>query len=63
MSTQMKFNEIPSGRKFKVPSGVTYQKIDSQKAKAVQKVDGTVVANGLITTSFYNSKMMMTIVN
>ena len=62
MITTVMFNDIPSGRKFKVPTGITYQKIDSKTAKPVQKIDGTAVANGLTTTVFYNSKMKMTIV-
>ena len=63
MATTMTFNEIPSGRKFKVPTGITYQKISTQQAKPVKQVDGVAISNGLITTAFYNSKLQMTVVS
>lgn len=59
----MTFNEIPSGRKFRVPTGIVYQKISTRQAKPVQQVDGTVIKNGLVTTSFYNSKLQMTVIS
>jgi len=56
----MTFNNLQIGKKFKMPSGVVYQKISTDQSKPIKKPDGTAVANGLVTTMFYNSKYQIT---
>jgi hypothetical protein len=63
METRKIFNEILTGRKFKAPGGVIYQKTNLKLAKAIQKVDGTNITDGLSTSVFYNSKIIMTVLN
>lgn len=54
------FNSIQIGRKFKVASGIVYQKTSTKQAKPIQKADGTAIINGKIITSFYNSPIKVT---
>ena len=49
------FNQIQVGRKFRVASGIIYQKITNEQAKPIQKADKTAINNGRVTTIFYNS--------
>lgn len=57
------FDQIQTGKKFKVPSGVTYQKISTTVSKPIKKADGTLVDNGRVTTLFYNSTIKIVEVN
>ena len=57
---KVKFNEIQIGRKFKVSSGITYQKMTNEQAKPIKKADGSTIQNGKVTTTFYNSNILLT---
>jgi len=57
------FSEIQTGKKFKTPSKITYQKISSIEAKPVLKADGkTIIANGEVTSAFNKSKIQLELV-
>lgn len=57
------FAAIRIGRKFKVASGIIYEKTSTTQARPIQKLDGTAIIGGKITTAFYNSPIKVTEVN
>jgi len=63
MATYKIFSEIQTGKKFKTPSKITYQKMSSIEAKPVLKADGvTVIANGEVTSAFNKSKIQLEVI-
>lgn len=61
--TPVTFNEIQIGKKFTNPANITYQKINTTEAKPVLDAKGVVIANGRVSSAFYNTKMLFTPVN
>ena len=56
------FNDIQIGKKFKTTSNITYQKISTKQAKPILDSSKVTIANGRVTTGFYNSKNKLLIV-
>ena len=62
MATLVTFNQIQIGRKFKTSANITYQKINAKQAKPILDSKQTKIANGRVSTAFYNTKHKLTIV-
>jgi len=56
------FNDIPIGRKFQLPTKITYQKISIEQAIPLLTSDKKAITNGKISTLFVNSKIQLVIV-
>jgi hypothetical protein len=56
------FNDIPIGKRFKTGADVTYQKISTKQAKPILDATGATIANGRVSTAFYNSKIRLVLV-
>ena len=63
MSTTAVFNDIQIGKSFKTPTQITYQKVSSTQAKPIKDVKGNPIANGLVSSVFYNSNMVLVVLN
>lgn len=57
------FNDIQIGKSFTMFSKITYQKVSATEAKPTKDSKGVAIANGLVTTAFYNSNITMTLIN
>ena len=57
------FNEIKIGKNFSVPSGIIYQKISSTESRPIKDSLGVTIANGRVSSSFYNTKILLTPLN
>ena len=55
--SQITFNDIQIGKKFKTYGNVTYQKISQTEAKPILDVKGDAISNGRVSSVFYNSKI------
>ena len=56
----MTFDELQTGKKFKLNSKIVYKKLSYNQAKVVIDMSGTAITDGAIVTSFYKSKMQIT---
>jgi len=54
---QLTFNDIQIGKKFQTYSKITYLKESTTEAKPVLDAKGKTIANGRVSTSFYNTKI------
>ena len=57
------FNDIQVGKSFKTSAGITYQKVSTTECKPILDVKGNAIANGLVSTAFYNNKILLTPIN
>ena len=57
------FNDIQVGKNFTTPANITYQKITVSECKPIIDPKGKTIANGLVSTAFYNTKILLTPIN
>ena len=63
MNNPVVFNNIQIGKSFQTSSLITYQKVSATQAKPIKDAKGNAIANGLVSTVFYNSPMLLTVIN
>ena len=63
MATPVTFNEIQIGKQFSMPAGIIYQKVSTTEAKPILDAKGKVIANGRVSSAFYNTPILVTPVN
>lgn len=54
------FDQISIGKKFIIPSGITYQKVSNSEVKPVLDKQGKLIANGFVSTLFNGTKILLT---
>ena len=63
MATPVTFDQIQIGKQFSIPAGIIYQKISTTECKPILDSQGKTIANGRVSSAFYNTPMLLTPIN
>ena len=60
--SDLTFDTISIGKRFKLKANIVYKKISTTEAQVVVNPRDQEVKDGMITTAFYKTKLVVTIV-
>ena len=57
------FNNIQIGKKFRTSALITYQKVSTKESKPILNSKNVAIANGQASSTFYNSRILLEVLN